>query len=98
MKNDNERIAQKTEHMKDYLRGYGRADSAALQAFNDAYLNCASWADAARAELSRRRARFVTLLDDETLDLIAQGAIDLPAIAAQVAAELDAQARNRGAL
>ena len=88
MVDDNALIAQKTEHIKDYMRGYARADAAGLKSII-AFDIAGAWADAARTALARRHARFLDLLDDETLGLVAEGHIQMRAIAAQVVAELE---------
>ena len=88
MVDDNALIAQKTEHIKDYMRGYACADAAGLKSII-AFDIAEAWADAARIALARRHARFLDLLDDETLGLVAEGRIQVHAIAAQVLAELE---------
>ena len=88
MIDDNALIAQKTEHIKDYMRGYARGGTADLKSII-AFDIAGAWADAARIALARRHARFLDLLDDETLGLVAEGHIQMRAIAAQVVAELE---------
>lgn len=69
-------------HAKDYLRGFGSTGNNALQqlaAFKD-------WQRIAQQELERRACRVIGCFDDDILQAIASGQIDLPALANEVAA------------
>lgn len=79
-------IRDKTEHMKDFLRGYGRSDGKALLPL----MAYAGWKAAACTALAERRERILELFDDETLALIAQGEISVSDVAANVAEEMGA--------
>lgn len=74
-----------TETAKEVLRGYGRADEAALASLMDEQ----DWQRIARHELERRATSIVQVLDDETLEAIAVGSLDMRAMCRQVAAELE---------
>lgn len=70
--------------LKDFLRGFGRNDRAALQRlglFDD-------WQRVAKAELERRATQVVEALDEDTLRAIAAGEIDFKAVCRDVVAEL----------
>lgn len=79
-------IAELAGHIKDYLRGYGRPDGKRLAPL----VKYEAWRLAASAEIMVRCTRILANLDDETLGLIADGHIDMGALAADVAAELGA--------
>ena len=80
------RIEELSGHIKDYLRGYGRPDGKRLAPL----AKYEAWRLAASAEIMVRCTRILANLDDETLNLIAGGQIDMRALAADVAAELGA--------
>lgn len=80
----------KTEEMKDYLRGYGRPDGlrlVALASFTD-------WPEAARTVLAARCTRVLDHFDDETLAMIANLEISVPAVSTDVANELALQLQH----
>ncbi|MFV6334163.1 hypothetical protein ACNPEG_25295 [Klebsiella pneumoniae] len=66
------------------MRGYGRADEAALASL----LEVSDWERIARQELERRATRIVQSLDDGTLEAIASGSLDVRAVCRQVADEI----------
>lgn len=78
-------ITPTTETAKEVLRGYGRANEAALASLMDVQ----DWQRIARQELERRATSIVQVLDDETLEAIAVGSLDMRAMCRQVAAELE---------
>ncbi|MGJ3640853.1 hypothetical protein [Klebsiella pneumoniae] len=73
-----------TEALSEVLRGYGRADEAALASL----LEVSDWERIARQELERRATRIVQSLDDGTLEAIASGSLDVRAVCRQVADEI----------
>ena len=72
------------EALSEVLRGYGRADEAALASL----LEVSDWERIARQELERRATRIVQSLDDGTLEAIASGSLDVRAVCRQVADEI----------
>ena len=72
------------EAAKDVLRGYGRANEAALVSL----LEVQDWQRIARQELERRATSIVQALDDATLESIAAGDIDMQALCQQLIYEL----------
>jgi len=81
------RIEELSEHIKDYLRGYGRPDGKRLSPL----VSYDAWRFAASVEIMARCTRILSLLDDESLALIAHGEISLAALASDVASELAGQ-------
>jgi hypothetical protein len=73
-----------TETAKEVLRGYGRANEAALASLMDVQ----DWQRIARQELERRATSIVQALDDATLEAIAAGTLDMRAMCRQVADEI----------
>ena len=73
-----------TETAKEVLRGYGRANEAALASLMDVQ----DWQRIARQELERRATSIVQALDDATLEAIAAGTLDMLAMCRQVADEI----------
>lgn len=73
-----------TETAKEVLRGYGRANEAALASLMDVQ----DWQRIARQELERRATSIVQALDDATLEVIAAGTLDMRAMCRQVADEI----------
>lgn len=73
-----------TEALSEVLRGYGRADETALASL----LEVSDWERIARQELERRATRIVQSLDDDTLEAIASGSLDVRAVCRQVADEI----------
>jgi hypothetical protein len=69
---------------KEVLRGYGRANEAALASLMDVQ----DWQRIARQELERRATSIVQALDDATLEAIAAGTLDMRAMCRQVADEI----------
>lgn len=69
-----------TETAKEVLRGYGRANEAALASLMDVQ----DWQRIARQELERRATSIVQALDDATLEAIAAGTLDMRAMCRQV--------------
>ena len=57
-------VTTTTEALSEVLRGYGRADEAALASL----LEVSDWERIARQELERRATRIVQSLDDGTLE------------------------------
>ena len=77
-------VTTTTEALSEVLRGYGRADEAALESL----LEVSDWERIARQELERRATRIVQSLDDGTLEAIASGSLDVRAVCRQVADEI----------
>ena len=77
-------ITPTTETAKEVLRGYGRANEAALASLMDVQ----DWQRIARQELERRATSIVQALDDATLEAIAAGTLDMRAMCQQVADEI----------
>ena len=77
-------VTTTTEALSEVLRGYGRADEAALASL----LEVSDWERIARQELERRASRIVQSLDDGTLEAIASGSLDVRAVCRQVADEI----------
>ena len=77
-------VTTTTEALSEVLRGYGRADEAALASL----LEVSDWERIARQELERRATRIVQSLDDGTLEAIASGSLDVRAMCRQVADEI----------
>lgn len=77
-------ITPTTETAKEVLRGYGRANEAALASLMDVQ----DWQRIARQELERRATSIVQALDDATLEAIAAGTLDMRAMCRQVADEI----------
>ena len=77
-------VTTTTEALSEVLRGYGRADAAALASL----LEVSDWERIARQELERRATRIVQSLDDGTLEAIASGSLDVRAVCRQVADEI----------
>ena len=77
-------VTTTTEVLSEVLRGYGRADEAALASL----LEVSDWERIARQELERRATRIVQSLDDGTLEAIASGSLDVRAVCRQVADEI----------
>ena len=77
-------VTTTTEALSEVLRGYGRADEAALASL----LEVSDWERIARQELERRATRIVQSLDDGTLEGIASGSLDVRAVCRQVADEI----------
>ena len=77
-------VTTTTEARSEVLRGYGRADEAALASL----LEVSDWERIARQELERRATRIVQSLDDGTLEAIASGSLDVRAVCRQVADEI----------
>lgn len=78
MSNDSNKIA---EHVKDYLRGYGSRGSDALKqlaAFD-------GWQRLAQQELERRAYRVIQCFEDDILQAIITGQVDIPTLAGEVA-------------
>jgi hypothetical protein len=75
-----------TETAKEVLRGYGRANEAALASLLD--VDVQDWQRIARQELERRATSIVQALDDATLEAIAAGTLDMRAMCRQVAGEI----------
>ncbi|AUZ77979.1 MULTISPECIES: hypothetical protein [Gammaproteobacteria] len=77
-------VTTTTDALSEVLRGYGRADEAALASL----LEVSDWERIARQELERRATRIVQSLDDGTLEAIASGSLDVRAVCRQVADEI----------
>ena len=77
-------VTTTTEALSEVLRGYGRADEAALASL----LEVSDWERIARQELERLATRIVQSLDDGTLEAIASGSLDVRAVCRQVADEI----------
>ncbi len=77
-------VTTTTEALSEVLRGYGRADEAALASL----LEVSDWERIARQELERRATRILQSLDDGTLEAIASGSLDVRAVCRQVADEI----------
>lgn len=77
-------VTTTTEALSEVLRGYGRADEAALASL----LEVSDWERIARQELERRATSIVQALDDATLEAIAAGMLDMRAMYRQVADEI----------
>jgi len=75
-----------TETAKEVLRGYGRANEAALASL----LDVQDWQRIARQELERRATSIVQVLDDSLLEDIASGSLDMRAMIGEVMDELTA--------
>lgn len=73
-----------TKTVKEVLRGYGRANEAALTSL----LDVQDWQRIARQELDRRATSIVQALDNATLEAIAEGSLDMQTICQQVANEI----------
>lgn len=73
-----------TDATKEFLRGYGRTNEAALASL----LDVQDWQRIARQELERRATCIVQALDDEALNAIASGSLDMRALCQTVAAEV----------
>lgn len=71
-------------HLRDYFRGYGRNNLSALEQLG----NFAHWPEMAQRELDQRAAHIVGAFSDSELHAIAVGAVDVQALAREVAAEL----------
>jgi hypothetical protein len=76
------------EAVLDFLRGYGRSNTAALEGL--AVLP--NWRGIAQAELERRATSIVQALDDETLRAIAAGELDFNQLCREAARELVSKA------
>jgi hypothetical protein len=76
-----------TETAKEVLRGYGRANEAALAGLA-LIMDAQDWQRIARQELERRATSIVQALDDATLEAIAAGTLDMRAMCRQVAGEI----------
>jgi hypothetical protein len=76
-----------TDATKEVLRGYGRANEAALASL----LDVQDWQRIARQELERRATSIVQALDDEALNAIVSGSLDMRALCQAVAAEVQAK-------
>ena len=76
--------AAKIDALKDFMRGFGRNNQAALQSLG--LLD--DWQRIAKDELERRATQVVEGLDEDTLRAIAAGEIDFKAVCRDVAAEL----------
>ncbi|WP_434038796.1 hypothetical protein ACIRUF_00070 (plasmid) [Pseudomonas aeruginosa] len=72
------------ETVTEVLRGYGRANESALASL----LGVSDWQRIARQELERRATSIVQMLDDESLEAIASGTLDMQATCRQVANEI----------
>lgn len=72
---------QTTDHLKDYLTGMHRADGTALAQIRD----IDDWTLRAQEELRRRVAtRTLGCLDDQTLQAIASGHVNLQEVAIEM--------------
>jgi hypothetical protein len=80
-----------TDATKEVLRGYGRTNEAALVSL----LDVQDWQRIARQELERRATSIVQALDDEALNAIASGSLDMRALCQTVAAEVQEVAALR---
>lgn len=77
-----------TEDLQSLLRGFAHRNEAALEQL----ASFPAWQRVAAAELERRATSLVQSFDDETLQAIAAGTLDLPAVCRAVASELEAKA------
>lgn len=80
-----------TDATREILRGYGRTNETALASL----LDVQDWQRIARQELERRATRIVQALDDEALNAIASGSLDMRALCQTVAAEVQEAATLR---
>ncbi len=77
-----------TEDLHSLLRGFAHRNEAALERL----AHFPDWQRVAAAELERRATSVVQSFDDETLQAIAAGTLDLPSVCRAVAGELEAKA------
>jgi len=73
------------QHIRDYLRGYGRNNHDALKRLAE----CEYWQEMAELELKRRASRFLQNLSDRELLNVATLKIDLSGLAIEVLDELE---------
>lgn len=82
-------LTRLTQHVGDYLRGYGRNNIQALESL----VAYRSWSVLAQRELDHRATRIISSLGDEELRAIARGDLSLQVIAHAIAQELKGGAR-----
>ena len=73
--------------MKDFLRGFARGNDRGLAAL----LEVNDWQRIARQEVERRTTHIIEALDDDTVQAIAAGTLDLRAVLAELAADRERQ-------
>ncbi len=71
-------------HVGDYLRGYGRNNTEALNSL----ISYRFWALLAQRELDARATRFISIMGNEELEAIARGDLNLSELAREIAQEL----------
>ncbi len=74
-------------HVKNVLTGYGQRDPRVLQPLAD----YADWQTQAQLEIARRATRLLDSLHIEELTAVAQGEVDIAALAGEVAQSLEKQ-------
>ena len=84
-------VSRESGHIRDYMRGYARNGVAALRALE--LVDGPQWRAAAEHVYLARATRILNNLDDAALVLIAEGQIDVQALAAEVAREVEAVCR-----
>lgn len=86
------RAQDATDRLRDYLNGYLRSHYKRGQGF--APHEPADWSRRAREELERRRLVLVQMFDDDLLELIAEGSVNVAAAMAEVIARNEAEGRK----
>ena len=76
-------------HLRDYLRGYGRSNLAALEHL----ATFARWQEVAAQELQARASSLIKAFSSEELQAVALGSVDMAGIAREVLSELKGGAR-----
>ncbi len=69
----------------DYVRGYGRNNTEALASL----IAYRQWAVMAQRELDARAARFVSVFNNEELEAIARGDVNLSEVGREVLKEIE---------
>ena len=76
--------AEIPDRIRDVLHGLGRADRTALDGLRDVR----DWAGAAKAELRLRATRVLEVLDDDALELIANGDVSFRDLCIEASSKL----------
>jgi hypothetical protein len=80
-------VNEDAQHIRDYLRGYGRNNHDALKRLAE----CEYWQEMAELELKRRTSRFLQNLSDRELLNVATLKIDFSGLALGVLDELQGE-------
>lgn len=74
-------------HIRDYLRGYGRNNLAALERL----ANFSRWPEMAEREILARASSLIGSFADDELSAVSFGQVDMQALAREVIAEMEAK-------